>query len=216
MKELCFVFCHGFALDARYWQPLRVHCHPHQVVCLELGYWQSPVELNQSDLQGQRVVGVGHSLGFLKLLQSGLRFDYLIGLNAFRHFLGFDAVLARRRKRELAQLTRQLVCSPQQALPLFYQRSGLPAPEIAWSNLHLPRLLADLEALAQAVVQLPNIPQLILAAKDDRVVPPELVWDNFGTCEQVTLEWLPFGQHGLGFWESEVVYQRLMSFIHAT
>jgi pimeloyl-[acyl-carrier protein] methyl ester esterase len=216
MNSLCFVFCHGFGFDATYWQAMRQHCQPHPVWCMDLGYGGATQHVMKDNLrEGACVIGIGHSLGFSKLLQSGLPFDYLIGLNAFRNFLGFDAKLASKRARELAQLSTRLTRSAQHGLALFYQRTGVPAPVNHWQTVNQAQLLADLSALAYPVSDLPDIKQLILASVDDPVVPPELVWDNFAACPHVTVEILPNGQHALGYRESSLVMQRIMSFINA-
>ena len=123
--------------------------------------------------------------------------------------------MAARRARELTQLTTRFTRAPQPTLALFYQRTGVPAPAQDGQALNVSQLLADLQELALAAYELPTSQQLILASADDSIVPPELVWDNFASCPQVTVEVLPQGQHALGYSQPAFVVQRIMSFINA-
>ena len=218
MSALQVVCCHGFAFDAQYWQVLQAYFNSHRVLCMDLDYWQqgrrvTPADVSCSNLP---VVGIGHSLGFIKLLQSGIRFDYLIGLNAFTCFLGFNSVLAVKRARELSLLSQQFVHAPQKTLRSFYQRTGVAVPGVNWSAMNFTRLADDLASLVQSVDELPPTPVLILASEDDPVVPPELIWDNFRATPHISVEMLAGGRHGLGYLQAPLVHQRIMSFIHAS
>jgi len=216
MRDLCFVFCHGFAFDASYWHKMRAQFKSHQVICLDLGYFGSKNSYDGSVIQDSTcVVGVGHSLGFIKLLQTSIRFNYLIGLNAFCNFLGKETSLRTRRTRELALLSRQFERSPMHAMQSFYRRTGVSAFNPDWQALNVAELEKALQELALPVHYSLNIPSLIMATKNDPVVPPELVCDNFAACKPVDVEFLSTGAHGLGYVKSAYIYQRIKSFIHA-
>ena len=76
------------------------------------------------------------------------------------------------------------------------------------------KLLDDLDSLLTSRAIPPSIPMLILGSSDDKIVPPVLIEANFSHHPQVRIEILNQAKHALGYLKSEVVYQKIMRFIH--
>lgn len=231
MRTQCFVFCHGFGFDASFWNSLRPYFSGREAIYLDLEYFDAPVagrrELNgqqtmdsftlltKTSLHDQPIeyIGIGHSLGLMKLMSLSLPFNCLIGLHGFVNFLGFNASLHRRRSRELHYLTRQFTTLPELTLSEFYQRTGVQCKASGLYSLNRIKLLGDLVSLTHSVPVPDEIPMLILGSNDDKITPPALLEDNFGACRNVTLEILSHAQHGLGYLNPDLVYQKIMSFV---
>ena len=218
-RKQCVVFCHGFGFDASFWDALRPYFVGLDTFFLDLGYFSETHEAFSQYLCWAKAqptdtdfIGVGHSIGLIKLLSLNLSFKYLVGLHGFVNFLGEDAALHRRRQRELSVLTKHCMDSPALTLQAFYQRAGVDftAP---LGHLNQQRLLDDLALLATPIAIPKDIPLLILGSNDDKITPPALLLDNFGGHHQVTVEILDQVQHGLGYLKPAEVYQRIMRFL---
>lgn len=211
-QKRCFVFCHGFGFDATFWDPLRPFFAEMDTVYLDLGYFNEG-NLNEDSYQSTDFIGIGHSLGLTKLIQSNIPFKRLVGLHGFTNFLGSNTLLRRRRQRELMHLTQQFKASPELTLSQFYQRAGVGFNIPVAGVVNQTRLLDDLALLAQSVSVPDDVPLLILGSNDDKIVPPELIEDNFGVCPHVTISLVNQTQHGLGYLKPDVVHQHIMNFL---
>ncbi|OYV48673.1 MAG: hypothetical protein B7X06_00910, partial [Verrucomicrobia bacterium 21-51-4] len=185
------MFCHGFAFNARYWDVLRsFFANEHWVLDLQSEMnWPTP----EAEVD---YIGIGHSRGLNTLIRSPIPFKGLIGLNAFVDFIGRDAALAKLRRRMLQRLIAGFKADPKSTLAHFYEACGVIATP-AFHALNPDYLLYALHDLEKPV-QCPSIPMLILGAKDDTIVPPRLIHDNFLSHSQVYIEFLETGQHALG------------------
>lgn len=232
-----FIFCHGFGFDASFWNVLRPWFAQEHTIYLDLGYFRSSTSTPSVNLApfvvpapssvihatmprgndkvcGDNIeyIGIGHSLGFTKLLQSTIPFKRIVGVHGFVNFLGGDPTLRRRRQKELTQLTKQFTQDPILTLNQFYQRVGVKRliPDITELNQH--QMLQDLMSLNDSI-SMPNIPTMILGSTDDLVVPPILWQDNFVQYSNVHIEVFEQAQHGLGHLQPEWVYQQIMRFV---
>ena len=188
---------------------------------IDLGYFSDTNDtlrtsndtLSEAREQGNHInyIGIGHSLGLMKLASLNIPFSHLIGLNAFINFLGFDNSLYSLRERQLMSLKTNFLRSPESTLKQFYQRVGL-AFDISQKTIQTTILQQDLEVLRQSTILPPMMPTLILGAIDDKIVPPVLIEDNFTSNSQVTIEILNQGQHALGFLCPELVCRYVMQF----
>ena len=212
LKKTCFVFCHGFGFDATFWNPLRAYFSNMNTMYLDLGYFGEMQWMNQLD-ESMEYIGIGHSLGLMKLMSLNVSFKRLIGLHGFVDFLGADESLHRRRQRELSYLIQHVNESPALTLSQFYQRTGVNFNLPQTGVLNRMKLLDDLNSLAHAIPVPQDIPLLILGGIDDKIVPPALIEDNFSAHPQVTIEMLPQVKHGLGHLQPDVVYQTIMRFL---
>lgn len=210
-----FIFCHGFGFDADFWKNISPYFAAEKCTYLDLGYFDAAAK-DIPDDGGQRI-GIGHSLGLLKLLETNKKFDALIGLNSFVNFLGNEPNLRKKRLADLVLFKEYLEKSPIDTLDNFYQRCGIPHEDIKKQlDLHQNRLLADLDHLSMDVAVPKTIPMLIIGTLDDPITPSALLYDNFDNHSNVLIEILATGKHALGFLEAEKIYRRITSFLHAS
>ncbi|MGB1230235.1 MAG: alpha/beta fold hydrolase [Holosporaceae bacterium] len=211
MKNLVYLFSHGFGLTPTFWKPLLAHFQKEQVFCIDWSSIEEPKKLSrllQSRFRAKtHFIGIGHSLGFSKLLHSNVPFKALVGLNAFTHFLGLGKALCQRRTQEHTHFETSFRRNAAQTLAAFYQRGGLPTQE---TTVPHNILLADLDLLRQKTAI--RAPCLIINGTKDRIVPPALTKDNFHHEEHITLHMMHSGQHALGFLEAPKVAQQMKAF----
>ena len=138
----------------------------------------------------------------------------LVGLQGFVHFLGGDQRVHSQRRPELDMFKEQFAKAPKRALQRFYRRCGVPASKEKLERLDEGRLLKDLESMSLKVKILSRVPMLIVGSKDDPVVPPELIYDNFVHHENVEISIIENGCHCLGYFEPQLVYRKTMDFVY--
>lgn len=168
---------------------------------------QSQDDLSQSD---NTFIGIGHSLGLIKLASLNIEFKALIGMQAFTNFLGFDSQLYKKRKLELSAMIKHFRMNPIDTLTSFHKRCGIN--HNFSSHFNKAKLMRDLQSLT-AMHQLPNVPLLILGAVNDSTVPLELIYDNFGR-NKVKIVVHNKGHHCLGLYERDFVYEQIANFLN--
>ena len=207
-----FVFCHGFGFDAHFWERIAPFFSREKCSFIDLGYFNNRTE-NQY-LDNQAIVGIGHSIGFSKLLSMYSHFDCLIGLNGFINFLGSDQAIAKKRQSELKALRSSFLKEADTTLRNFYVRCAVP--ELIecnnFSHLDLDLIVSDLQWL-QKEYKLPDVPTLILSSDDDIVVPRSITSDNFREHHGVKLDGIMNAGHALGFRKPEEVYKKIARFL---
>ena len=216
------IFCHGFGLDPRFWDPLRPFLQVFDLSFMDLGYFGPPVLPDLScrpKSPGERWVGVGHSLGLLKLLSQHWPLDGVMGLNGFVDFLGHAPVLRARRMAEWQTLLAHFHRNPRATLENFYKRCGVASCAPESPGLQMERASGDLVFLKTPLLPPRHTPLLLLGAGDDVVVPREVLEDNVNHLQAqgykaVRLHLLPHGSHGLGARHPEEVTSLLKEFIH--
>jgi pimeloyl-[acyl-carrier protein] methyl ester esterase len=206
---MTILFCHGFGFDPTYWANLSScfsHTTPHFIDLGYFGHSFKPKTLKEP------LIGVGHSLGFLKLLEMDLPFTHLIGLNAFTDFLGEDPFLKDKREKELSLLKRNLLKSPHTTLKNFYTRCGLKLGDFKNPQiLSLNALVKDLDFLKTAVFEKDfPCPTLIINTLDDVIVPKEITLENFSN--KCTLTFLNDGSHALGYKRTQEIDRHINTF----
>ena len=60
-----------------------------------------------------------------------------------------------------------------------------------------------------------NMQGLIIGAQNDIIVPPALIFDNFAAYNNVKINMLPTGEHGLGYKQPNIIYQHIIDFLYA-
>ncbi len=221
MKQ-CFIFCHGWATDIQFWNNIKNYFSLENIntIYLDLGYFGNSNSNLLEHIQQEKntqFIGVGHSLGLIKLLSLNIKFKALIGLQSFINFLGNDSQLHKKRKLELILLKQQFNHDPISALKRFYQRASLHVnfnQHNKYNFLNRNLLMQDLNLLSLNCTLDPDIPLLIIAAQDDVIVPPELILDNFSKLSNAVIDMLNIGQHGLGYQCSELIYRKIKSFAY--
>lgn len=196
------VFCPGFSYSPDYWVNLVPLLPDFTIHHMDLGYFGDPII---PDID-EPVIGIGHSLGLIKLMQQNYQFKALIGLNGFVNFLGSDPHIHKRRALELDTFELLIHTSPGIALNFFHHRCGVTLNQL---SLNKERLLSDLDLLRQSFPAPDNL--TLIATQDDIVCPPELIWDNFGESEVTMLD---SGGHGLGYNQAAEIVAIIKDRIH--
>lgn len=207
-----FVFCHGFGFNKHFWDNLTPYFVQEHCFFIDLGYFNRPYF--PPDFEGEKIIGIGHSLGLLKLIKFYKNFECLIGLNGFTNFLGNEAFLRRKRLLELKTLKRNLELNPKTTLKRFYERCGIPefidhCPE----NLVLEKMVSDLKVLETSIA-LPAVPTLLLMAADDPVVPQQLTMEMIEGFPSVQYHSFDQGGHNLGYVKALEVYEKITRFLN--
>lgn len=214
-----FVFCHGFGFDQSFWTNLAPYFSEHKCTFLDLGYFNKQSLICEHN--SKELIGIGHSLGFMKLLELNLPFKYLIGINSFTNFLGFEPLLRSKRQVELQLLQRSFTKNPIVTLQAFYKRCGLkPLETVKEADLNLQSLQHDLQLLhdlpsRHRLTHSPLIPTLIISADADVIVPRQIINDNFLHLANVTIEHAAFWQHALGAVEAAYIHTTITRFLDA-
>jgi pimeloyl-[acyl-carrier protein] methyl ester esterase len=203
MTKTCFVFCHGWGFDKEYWNEL-IRCFlPAE--CIFEGE-------NLIEDKTIEYIGIGHSLGLIKLINLNIRFKALIGIQGFVNFLGSNDLLHRKRVIELKAMRRFFDTDFSKTLNSFYKRCGGLIPNIM--NLDMGILREEFDLLSRSFKIPKNIPILVIGAEDDLIVPPDLIMDNFKNLENVEVIFQPTGLHNLGAKDCSLVYKKIMGFLN--
>lgn len=210
-----FVFCHGFGFDRNFWTNLASYFAHETCTYMDLGYFgQSNYKLTNTS--GGQLIGIGHSIGLIKLLNLNIKFDYLIALNSFINFLGNDELLRDKRTIELAALKHQFIKNTVPTMQKFYKRCGVSFQPNYIENINITKFLEDFTILAKSFDLYKDTPTLIIGAKDDIIIPPKILHDNFSSYQNVQVKIIDNGKHSLGFTQTAYVASQIMSFINVT
>ena len=208
----CYIFCHGFGFDSLYWMNLVPFFLSQTCIFLDLGYFgkRSPPLKIPRDAQ---LIGIGHSLGFIKLTKLGIHFAGLIGLNGFIDFINFKANENSQRSIELRKMKQAYDLNPQSTLLNFYHRAGFENYSHAnISTLDVPTLAQEFEVLNQKLDFLLDCPTLVIGTINDPIVPHHIIRYNFSQTH-VSIKILNEGMHGLGYFKPGLIYFMIMNFL---
>lgn len=214
MNKKFYIFCHGFGFTAKFWQLLLPYFENEEYICLDLGYFgEEKISLPKLEYNKFEYIGIGHSFGFKKLMESKIKFKSIIGLNGFRNFLGKDKNLYKRRTLEYKFFKKEFANDSVTTLKNFYIKSGLLGLLKNFESLNIDRLFKDLNILTSEVIIKKNCSILIINSLDDTIVPSDLVYDNFLNFPEIEIYTMDNGSHGLGFYNSASVYQKIKDFV---
>lgn len=179
-----FLFVHGWAMDATFWDAIRGDLGARAGSVRELGYFDPPARARLLDLPppDAPIIGVGHSLGVMQLLgepPAGL--VGLVAVNGFTRFTRADDHPAGVPAQFLHRMMRRLDQDAAAVAAAFRARCGLAGmpPGRALAPV-LGRGLALLRDgdLRHALGRVPHV--LALAATRDEIVPAALSAACFG------------------------------------
>ncbi len=213
-----FIFYHGFGFSKNFWKNLSVYFINEKCTYLDSGYFNHQYnyddyfKLDLINDKNTKLIGIGHSLGFIKLLNLNIKFDYIIGLNSFIQFLGNNPLIRKKREKELKALKINLINSPKETMKNFYQKCGVPDDIENLDNLNLTTLINDLGYLSKTINFILPDNTLILGAKDDVIVPSSLLYDNFNQFNNVKIKLMENGKHSLGFLEDRYLSDIIINF----
>jgi pimeloyl-[acyl-carrier protein] methyl ester esterase len=185
VKDAVIVAVHGWGFGAGFWLPLVDAIWDAEVVAVDLGFRGAPLFPDIPD-DGRRRIALGHSLGALWLLtERPFRWDAFVGVNAFARFA--DCVAPRILDRMIRRLETDAAGTVGDFLALCGNddRPALLDPARLAEGL---LWLRDRDA--RGALDSDPAPALILAARDDPLVPP----DRLGFPEGI-VRWHDTGGH---------------------
>jgi pimeloyl-[acyl-carrier protein] methyl ester esterase len=206
-----FVFCHGWGFDNNFWQPLLSYFDPKITSLWNLGYIGErnialPINGNQ------HLIGIAHSFGLINFIPFAHHFSAIIGLQSFINFLGNDSIIYNKQKIKWQIMLNRFTENPEKTLQMFYKKSGTDFNQIEYKLINIQRLKEDLIAMSQNY-HLPNLPILIIANKNDKIITLDLIKDNF-TQNNIKLIVNPFEGHSLKSQNTDLIYEQIMSFLN--
>lgn len=209
-----FVFYHGWGCDSSFWKKISPFFANYPCEFFDDGYFgisHSPCLSNSVNW-----VGIGHSLGFAKLLTNhSIKLNSIICIQGFLNFVGYNQRLQNLRKVKLLKMIEQFNISSEKVLYNFCQQMRYDDQQEILNKNHICKhiLLRDLSAINSEFFQ-PAIPTLVLASNDDSIVPPAVVHDNFDNTNAKVIFYNDAG-HALGNKFPELVFNEIMDFVNA-
>jgi len=188
------------------------------VVVLDAGYFSPPDLAIRENPDGW--LGVGHSLGFARLLQMDIPWRGLVGIGGFLRFCqkpgretGTPAAVLRpcspawtRARRTCWRASTSAAVTGSRRCPRRRGRPGLLRADL--ERLRDLDLDLDLPAPARPV------PTLFLQAQDDRIVPLELAREAQALLPGSRLEALDTGGHALPMTRAQDCLRLVREFLH--
>ncbi len=207
------VLCHGFGFDRDYWNLLIPYFSDYQIFNMDLGYYGKKTS-SLPPTTSRKTIGIGHSLGFLKLAQLNYDFDLLVGLNPFLNFLGNQKEIRRRRHLEFHMLKSNIKSSPEKALEAFHLRCGVPFEKAKFEHLSLHDLIQDLDYISYEH-PMPNAKEILLFASEDDPVVPKVLTEDLMKPEfsHLKVEFLKTGFHALGCLNPDLIQYKIKGYI---
>ncbi len=198
---MMYLLCHGFGFCNDYWKNL-IPFLDHEYAFYDKDFTPS----TENDY-----IGIGHSLGFLKLNNSRINFKALIGLQGFLNFCGEEIERKERLQKTLDRMTAKCLLDHKRFLKFFYSLCGY-SNSTDLSKIKPEQLLQDLELMRHSYTHC-NAATLIIGSKYDRVVEHAILLDNFENKMNIRLEYINNVNHTLGFHEAKNVFDLIKNFI---
>ena len=164
------IWSHGWGFNPSFFNPLcqALKNYPHHFI--DWGYF-NPFSFPHLDFN-QPTIGIGHSLGFAKLLNLHLPLKATISLAGFTSFCPLPPLTGGTPKRVIERMSSRFNTSPHQVLNEFYKACGtsftLPSLQ---TTLDTYRLKQDLDSLATITTFMPALPSLTIAGQGDQICP---------------------------------------------
>lgn len=210
-RKKTIVLCHGWGFDSRFWSPITKLFAKNEISILNLGYFNNESCIPEQDTY---YLGIGHSFGVTKLLSLfGSRVSHLVVINGFVNFLGSTPTLRKKRARELESMILAFQREPHRTLRNFHTKvletENSSHKQLPLGDINFTRLLSDLRNLT-ASTPIPKIPLLILGSQSDRIVPEEILHDNFSNQEIMLFE---RGGHNIVGTSPLAIYELIKDFL---
>jgi len=177
MSTPSLVFVHGWGFDAGFWHPVRALLPDRACAAIDLGFTGEA----SAPEPPAGAVAVGHSLGFLWLLERRpFPWRALIAINGFPRFVEGDgfrpAVAARALERMIAEFDR----NPGKVAAEFLVRCGASAPADGFDARRMAEALRWLlEWDGRRALSAETAPVHVLAGRGDPIVPPAMTVAGF-------------------------------------
>ena len=121
-QSLTLVFAEGWAMDARFWEPLAAHFADHELRFCTRQYYLDDAGNDCGSVGEAGWVGIGHSYGFRRLLDCQLA--NCCGLVSICGFYDFVAS-AGTDARIVKAMVRRMESSPVSVLQKFLENCGM-------------------------------------------------------------------------------------------
>lgn len=205
-KKIKYLLCHGFGFSDAFWKNLTPLLDDEYEFFSEeksVGYQLLSTKLNY--------VGIGHSIGFQKLNNSGINFKALIGLQGFLNFCGNEPNQRTLLTKNLSKMIFAFSKNKTKALYFFHQLCGVKHPSPP--DLPLKCLLQDLHSMKISYKHC-GCPTLIIATNEDPIISQSILADNFEKTPQVTVDLVTGKHHLLGFLRPDEVAKQTKNFLN--
>lgn len=208
---------HGWGFGPEVWSAWAQAFPERPVALLDAGYFgPQRLELPHNP---EGWVGIGHSLGFARLLAMDVPWRGLIGLGAFLHFCTAQGQHNGTPPQTLDAMLARLESDPQDVLTRFLRRCGLAGQRPAQLDAQgCERLRQDLILLRELnLAPQANLPPvLLLHAADDRIAPLALAKEALPLLPGARLRVFITGGHGLPQTRSADCLALTREFLNAT
>lgn len=208
---------HGWGFGPEVWSAWTQAFPERPVVLLDAGYFgPQRLELPHNP---QGWVGIGHSLGFARLLGTDVPWRGLIGLGAFLRFCTAPGQDSGTPPQTLDAMLARLESDPQDVLTRFLRRCGLTGQRPAQPDAQgCERLRQDLIHLRELnLAPQANLPPvLLLHAADDRIAPLALAEEALPLLPGARLRVFITGGHALPQTRSADCLALTREFLNAT
>ncbi|MDR0968110.1 MAG: hypothetical protein LBL99_00550 [Holosporaceae bacterium] len=157
-----------------------------------------------------RVVGIGHSLGFQELNNSGIEFDFLVCLQGFIDYCGSEPKQRERRAREIDGMIKAFEIDTKKRIQEFHDYCNCddPLPQ----SIVAEDLIADLLSMKKSY-EYCGRPALAIGSDADDIVPMSIINDNFQRfAPLVKIEQINGVPHSLGFLKAKEVAEKIKEF----
>lgn len=195
------LLCSGFCFGNDYWENLS------HLLDMECEFFD-PAKKYDDD---KEIVGIGHSIGFQKLNNSGIKFKALIGLQGFLNFCGDDPILNKKLSANLDKMKALFSRNAEKARVSFLQLCGYEKPGGECASLEI--LLQDLESMKSKYNHC-GCKSLVIGTNDDPIILPQILHDNFSDRSDVSLKIMQGKHHVLGWKDAEHVAHMIHEFLN--
>ena len=193
-----YLLAHGFGFTNDYWNNLIKYLDGN------IYFFDDP-DLDQS----KTYIGIGHSLGFLKLNNSYFKFEKLISLQGFLNFCGNVHRMRKIRDIEIEKVRSDLILNKDDSLCRFRKNCGYN--EMDTTNMDLDALLMEIDMMKKSY-QHCGIRTLAIGSYDDVIVPMSIINDNFKNIENVSILPIEHGKHALGYIQPKLIAEKINEF----
>lgn len=194
-----YLLAHGFGFTNDYWKNL--------IPLLDGNIYF----LDDPKLDGSKVyVGIGHSLGFLKLNNSEFKFDALVALQGFLNYCGSFERIRNIREQNLAKVKNKIIENKKESLKQFRKFCGYQ--EAIETNIPLRTLIDELKMMENDYTHC-GVKTLVIGSSDDVIVPMSIINDNFAPLDNVEIAQLNNGKHALGYLETKTIAETIHKYL---
>ncbi|MDP2848085.1 MAG: alpha/beta hydrolase [Humidesulfovibrio sp.] len=213
MTGLLFLHGWGFGPDA--WTEWTRAFPDRPIALLNAGYYTPERMTVPPNPDGW--VGIGHSLGFARLLAMDVPWRGLIGLGAFLRFCSATGQDSGTPPETLDAMITRLDVDPADVLARFLRRSGVKGSRPSSSSTDDCELLRrDLLTLRHLNLSAPHgaPPIFLLHAADDRIAPLALAQEAHAKLKDSLLHVFESGGHALPFTRTADCLALVREFLH--